>query len=41
MIPQSFIEELKFHNDIETVVSSYVQLEKKGRISLGLCPLHS
>jgi len=41
MIPQSFIEELKFHNDIETVVSSYVQLKKKGRISVGLCPFHS
>lgn len=41
MIPQSFIEELKFQNEIESVVSSYVQLKKKGRISVGLCPFHS
>lgn len=41
MIPQSFIEELKMSSDIETVVSSYVQLKKRGRISVGLCPFHS
>lgn len=41
MIPQSFIEELKLNSDIESVVSSYVQLKKRGRISTGLCPFHS
>ncbi|MBQ3531865.1 MAG: DNA primase [Oscillospiraceae bacterium] len=41
MIPQSFIEELKMNCDIESVVSSYVQLRKRGRISTGLCPFHS
>ncbi len=41
MIPQSFIEELKLNCDIESVVSSYVQLRKRGRISTGLCPFHS
>ena len=41
MIPQSFIEELKMNADIETVVSSYVQLRRRGRILTGLCPFHS
>ncbi len=41
MIPQSFIEELKINSDIESVISSYVQLRKRGRISTGLCPFHS
>ncbi len=41
MIPQSFIEELKMNCDIESVISSYVQLRKRGRISTGLCPFHS
>ena len=41
MIPQSFIEELKMNSDIESVISSYVQLRKRGRISTGLCPFHS
>ncbi len=41
MIPQSFIEELKLHCDIEDVIGSYVQLKKRGRISVGLCPFHS
>ncbi len=41
MIPQSFIDELKLNSDIESVVSSYVQLRKRGRISTGLCPFHS
>lgn len=41
MIPQSFIEELKLSSDIESVVSSYVQLKRRGRILTGLCPFHS
>ncbi len=41
MIPQSFIEELKLNSDIESVVSSYVQLKRRGRIMTGLCPFHS
>ncbi len=41
MIPQSFIEELKMHCDIESVISSYVQLKRRGRILVGLCPFHS
>ena len=41
MSPQSFIEELRMHSDIESVVSSYVQLKRRGRILVGLCPFHS
>ncbi len=36
-----FLQELKSYNDIEQVVSSYVHLRKRGRVSTGLCPFHS
>ncbi len=35
-----FLEELRAKNDIETVVSSYVQLKPSGRLLSGLCPFH-
>jgi len=41
MIPESFINELKYHSDIEKIVSSYVNLKRGGRILTGLCPFHS
>ena len=41
MIPESFIEELKYASDIEELVSSYVRLSRKGKNSKGLCPFHS
>lgn len=41
IIPDSLIEEIKYANSIENVVSSYVALNKKGRNYLGLCPFHS
>ena len=41
MIPEEFIQELKFHSDIVDVVSSYVQLRHRGRTHSGLCPFHS
>lgn len=40
-IPKSFIEDLKNTADIESVVSSYVQLQRRGKIAVGLCPFHS
>ncbi len=36
-----FIEELKAKNDIVSVVSRYVPLERKGRSFWGRCPFHS
>lgn len=39
--PDSFIEELLARNDISDVVSSYVQLSRKGGNLFGLCPFHN
>ncbi|MEG1849295.1 MAG: DNA primase, partial [Oscillospiraceae bacterium] len=41
MIPESFIEELKYRSDIEQIISPYVQLKRAGRHLTGLCPFHS
>ena len=41
MIPDSFIQELKYRCDIETVLSSYMVLKRRGRNLTGLCPFHS
>ncbi len=40
-IPQSLIEEIKYRNPIEDVISSYVTLIKAGSNMKGLCPFHS
>ena len=39
--PQNFMDELIARNDIVDVVSSYVQLSRKGANLFGLCPFHS
>ena len=41
MIPASVIEDLKYRNSIEDVISSYVNLTKSGSNLKGLCPFHS
>lgn len=41
MIPDSYVEQLKYATDIEAVISSYVQLKRRGRNLTGLCPFHS
>ncbi len=41
MIPESFIEELKFRSDIEQIISGYTQLKRTGRTLKGLCPFHN
>lgn len=38
--PESFLQELKMRNDITEVVSSYVNLKRRGRNMVGLCPFH-
>ena len=41
MLSEQFIGELKERNDIEEVVSSYVNVKRRGRNLVGLCPFHS
>lgn len=36
-----FISELRDRNDIESVISSYVNLKRKGKLLGGLCPFHN
>ena len=40
-LPDSFIYELKQNNPIDSVMSSYVSLIKRGRNYVCLCPFHS
>lgn len=41
MIPEDVISEIKYRNDIETAVSAYVNLKRRGKNLVGLCPFHS
>ncbi len=41
MIPSSTIEEIRDKADIVNIVSEYVQLKKRGKNYVGLCPFHS
>lgn len=36
----NFLTELRSRADIETIISSYVNIKRAGRISKGLCPFH-
>ncbi len=40
-LPDSFLAELKSRCDISDVISSYVNLKRRGRNLVGLCPFHS
>jgi len=40
-IPEEIIQELKYRNDIETTISQYVNLKRRGKNLVGLCPFHS
>ena len=40
-IDQNIIDEIRMRNDIEQVISSYVQLRRAGSNMQGLCPFHS
>jgi len=40
-ISDAYLEELRSKNDVETVISSYVTLKRRGRILTGLCPFHN
>lgn len=39
-LPDDFMQELKLRCDIADVVSSYVNLRRRGRNMVGLCPFH-
>ena len=41
MIPEDIINEIKYRNDIETAVAQYVNLKRRGKNLVGLCPFHS
>ncbi len=41
MIPREIIEEIKYRNDIEDVISSYVSLKRAGSNLVGCCPFHN
>ncbi len=40
-IPEEVINEIKYRNDIEDVISSYVALRRRGKNLVGLCPFHN
>ena len=41
MIPTQLIDDIRERSDIIAVISEYVQLKKRGKNFLGLCPFHS
>lgn len=40
-IPEEVIQEIKYRNDIEGVINSYVNLKRRGKNLIGLCPFHN
>lgn len=40
-LPQYFLQELKYKNDISEVAASYVNLKRRGKNMIGLCPFHN
>ncbi len=40
-IPEDVINEIKYRNEIEATISQYVNLKRRGKNLVGLCPFHS
>ena len=40
-VDQEFLLELKYRNDVESVIGGYVNLKRRGRNLVGLCPIHN
>ncbi len=40
-IPEEVLMEIKYRSDIESVISPYVTLKRRGKNLLGLCPFHN
>ena len=38
---EEFLSELRMRTDIETLISSYVVLKRRGKTLVGLCPFHN
>ena len=36
-----FIQQIRDNNDIESVISSYIDLKRRGKNLVGLCPFHN
>jgi len=41
MIPDSFLDELRYRLDAEQIIAPYTHLKRSGRNLVGLCPFHS
>lgn len=39
-LPEEFLQELRLRNNISDVISGYVNLRRRGRNMVGLCPFH-
>lgn len=40
-IPEEILNEIKYRNDIETVMAPYISLKRRGKNLVGLCPFHN
>ncbi|MBP3706238.1 MAG: DNA primase [Clostridia bacterium] len=40
-IPEEVINEIKYRNEIESVIAPYVNLKRRGKNLVGLCPFHN
>lgn len=40
-LSDDFIQQIRDHNDIESVIQSYVDLRRRGKNLVGLCPFHN
>lgn len=40
-LPDDFLQELRMRNDISQVISGYVNLKRRGRNLIGICPFHN
>ena len=40
-LSDSFLEQLRAYTDIESVISPYVNLRRRGKNLVGLCPFHN
>ena len=40
-IPEEIINEIKYRNDIESVMAPYIDLKRRGKNLVGLCPFHN